>query len=72
MLPLFTLLLLAFLVFFFPMYQLGPDILYERGWLYLGLLMACFAGYGVALYFQSIPAIAHLWLPGYGYHLAVG
>lgn len=58
MLPLFTLLLLAFLVFFFPMYRLGPDILYERGWLYLGLLMAIFAGYGTAIYFQSIPAIA--------------
>ena len=60
MLPLFTLLLLAFLVFFFPMYRLGPDILYERGWLYLGLLMAIFAGYGTAFYFRSIPTIARL------------
>jgi hypothetical protein len=57
-LPLFALLLLAFLVFFFPMYRLGPDILYERGWLYLGLLMVIFAGYGTALYFRSVPAIA--------------
>jgi hypothetical protein len=57
-LPLFTLLLLVFLVFFFPMYRLGPGILYERGWLYLGLLMSIFAGYGVAFYFRSIPAIA--------------
>jgi hypothetical protein len=58
LLPLFTLLILAFLVFFFPMYRSGPHILYERGWLYLGLLMAIFAGYGVAIYFRSIPAIA--------------
>jgi hypothetical protein len=58
LLPLFTLLLLAFLTFFFPMHRLGPDILYERGWLYLGLLMAIFAGYGVAFYFRSIPAMA--------------
>jgi hypothetical protein len=58
MLPLFTLLLLVFLVFFFPMYRLGPEILYDRGWLYLGLLMAVFAGYGVALYFRSISSIA--------------
>lgn len=58
MLPLFTLLLLAFLVFFFPMYRLGPEILYDRGWLYLGLLMAIFAGYGIAFYFSSIPTIA--------------
>jgi hypothetical protein len=77
MLPLFTLLLLVFLVFFFPMYQLGPDILYERAWLYLGLLMAFFAGYGVALFFQSVPAIARAmasWLrltPGSGSWMAV-
>ena len=57
MLPVFTFLLLAFLVFF-PRYRLGPGILYERGWLYLGLLVAIFAGYGVAFYFQSIPTIA--------------
>jgi hypothetical protein len=59
-LPLFALLLLVFLAFFFPMYRLGPDILYERGWLYLGLLMVIFAGYGTALYFRSIPTIAQL------------
>jgi hypothetical protein len=58
MLPLFTLLLLAFLVFFFPVYRFGPEFLYERGWLYLGFLMAIFAGYGVAFYFRSIPTIA--------------
>jgi hypothetical protein len=58
LLPLFTLLLLLFLVFFFPVYRLGPEILYERGWLYLGLLMAIFAGYGVAFYFRSIPTFA--------------
>jgi hypothetical protein len=58
MLPLFTLFLLVFLVFFFPIYRLGPEILYDRGWLYLGLLMAIFAGYGVAFYFRSIPTIA--------------
>jgi hypothetical protein len=60
MLPLFALLLLVFLAFLFPMYRLGPDILYERGWLYLGLFMVIFAGYGTALYFRSAPAIAQL------------
>jgi hypothetical protein len=59
-LPLFTLILLFFLIFFFPMYRLGPEILYERGWLYLGLLMVIFAGYGTALYFRSVPATAQL------------
>ncbi len=57
MLTVFTGLLIAFLVFIYPTYQLGPDILYRRGWLYLGLLMAIFAGYGVGIYFRSIPAI---------------
>lgn len=57
-LPVFTGLLLAFLLFIFPLYELGPDVLYSRAWSYLGLLMAIFAGYGVALYFRSIPAIA--------------
>ncbi|MFQ5872306.1 MAG: hypothetical protein ACE5JL_00690 [Dehalococcoidia bacterium] len=57
-LPLFTGLLLAFQLVFFPRYQLGPAILYERGWSYLGLLMAILAGYGVAVYFRSIPVIA--------------
>jgi hypothetical protein len=60
MLPLFTLLLLVFLVFVFPLYRLGPGILYERGWLYLGLLMAIFAGYAVAAFFRSVPAIARV------------
>jgi len=57
-LPLFTLFLLSFLALAFPIYQVGPAILYSRGWLYLGLLMAIFAGYGVAIYFRSIPSIA--------------
>lgn len=60
MLPLFTLLILVFLILFFPIYQLGPVILYSRSWLFLGLLIAIFAGYGVAIYFQSITAIARI------------
>jgi hypothetical protein len=60
MLPLFTLLLLVFLVFAFPLYRLGPGILYERGWLYLGLLMAIFAGYAVTAFFRSVPALARV------------
>jgi hypothetical protein len=60
MLPLFTLFLLVFLVFVFPLYRLGPGILYERGWLYLGLFMAIFAGYAVAAFFRSVPAIARV------------
>jgi hypothetical protein len=57
-LPLFTLLLLVFLAFFFPRYQLGPEILYDRGWSFLGLFMAIFAGFGVALYFRNVPLLA--------------
>jgi len=56
-LPLFTGLLLCFLLFF-PRYGLGPVEIYYRGWSYLGLLLAIFSGYGVALYFRSIPAVA--------------
>ena len=57
-LPLFTAFLLAFQLIWYPRYQLGPGVLYERGWSYLALLMAILAGYGVALYFRSVPAIA--------------
>lgn len=57
-LPVFTGLLLAFQLLVFPQYRLGPEVLYSRGWLYLGLLLAILAGYGVALYFRSIAAIA--------------
>ena len=60
MLIIFTGFLLAFLVFLFPVYGFGPDILYRRSWLYLGLLMAIFAGYGVSVYFRSIPGIARI------------
>jgi hypothetical protein len=60
MLPLFTLLLLLFLFFVFPLYRLGPGILYERGWLYLGLFMAIFDGHAVTSFFRSVPAIARV------------
>ena len=57
-LPVFTGLLLAFQVVLFPVHHLGPAVLYERGWSYLGLLLVIFAGYAVAFYFRSVPAIA--------------
>lgn len=57
-LPGLTGLLIAFLFFVFPTYQIGPGPLYGRGWLYLSLFMVIFAGYGAAVYFRSIPAIA--------------
>ena len=57
-LPLFASFLVAFQLIWYPRYQLGPVVLYERGWSYLALLMAILAGYGVALYFRSVPAIA--------------
>ena len=60
MLTIFTGLLLAFLVFIFPVFGIGPDVLYRRGWLYLGLLMAIFAGYGVSVYFRAIPKIVQI------------
>lgn len=56
-LPAITGVLLWFLLFVYPRYQVGPSIVYERGWLYLGLFMAVFAGYGVAYYFRSVPAL---------------
>ena len=56
-LPVFVGLLLLFLNIVYPRYQLGPEIIYERGWLYLGLFMAILAGYGVAYYFRSAPAL---------------
>jgi hypothetical protein len=56
-LPAFTIGLGLFLHLVYPRYFRGPDILYERGWLYLGLFMAILAGYGVAFYFRSIPSL---------------
>lgn len=56
-LPAFVLIILLFLNIVYPRYQLGPEILYERGWLYLGMFMAIMAGYGVAYYLRSIPAL---------------
>jgi hypothetical protein len=57
-LPVLTVFLLLFLNFVYPRYQLGPSILYERGWSYLGLFMAILAGYGVASFFRSVPALS--------------
>ncbi|MEK7282131.1 MAG: hypothetical protein AAB037_07275, partial [Chloroflexota bacterium] len=56
--PLFTLSLIFFLVFFYPRYYLGSNYFYERAWLYLGLFMAILAGYGIARYFHTLPAIS--------------
>ena len=56
-LPAFTGLLFAYLLFF-PSHRMGPEILYDRGWSYLGLFMAIFAGYSVHFCFHSIPPVA--------------
>jgi hypothetical protein len=55
-LPLVTLILVAFL-FLYPRYFLGPPPLFNRGWPILGLLLAIFAGYAIATYFQLIPTL---------------
>ena len=43
-----TVILLFFVQFYRRWFQVGPDILYERGWLYVMLLMALIAGYGLS------------------------
>jgi len=53
-LPAYILLLFAFMYIVYPRYDLGPNILYERGWSYVGLFMAIMAGFGIARYFRSI------------------
>lgn len=58
-LPAFVMLLSLFLYFVYPRYQLGYSLLYERSWSYLGLFMVILAGYGIAYYFWSIPALAN-------------
>ncbi len=57
-LPVFTGLLLFFLLYLHPRYFLGPSALYDRGWVYLGFLMSLLAGYAVATYFRCIPGIS--------------
>jgi hypothetical protein len=49
----YALLVPAVILFFFVQlyrqwFEVGPDILYERGWLYVMLLMAFIAGYGLS------------------------
>jgi len=43
-----TVILLFFVQFYRQWFEVGPDILYERGWLYVMLLMAFIAGYGLS------------------------
>lgn len=43
-----TVILLFFVQFYRQWFDIGPDILYERGWLYVMLLMAFIAGYGLS------------------------
>jgi hypothetical protein len=43
-----TVILLFFVQFYRQWFEVGPDILYERGWLYVMLLMALIAGYGLS------------------------
>jgi hypothetical protein len=42
-----TAILLFFVQFYRHWFHIGPDILYERGWLYVMLFMALIAGYGL-------------------------
>jgi len=43
-----TVILLFFVQFYRQWFEVGPDILYERGWLYVMLLVAFIAGYGLS------------------------
>jgi hypothetical protein len=43
-----SVILLFFVQFYRQWFDVGPDILYERGWLYVMLLMAFIAGYGLS------------------------
>jgi hypothetical protein len=43
-----TVILLFFVQFYRQWFEVGPEILYERGWLYVMLLMALIAGYGLS------------------------
>lgn len=58
--PVFTLFLVGFLTILFPKLHLGPDILFERIWNYLALMLALFAGYAVVAYFHAIPQVVSL------------
>ena len=42
-----TAILLFFVEFYRRWFEIGPNILYERGWLYVMLLMALISGYGL-------------------------
>jgi len=53
-LPVCCVILLCFLYAIYPKYEVGPDILYERGWSYIALLMVILAGYGVGKCVQYI------------------
>jgi hypothetical protein len=43
-----TAILFFFVQFYRQWFNFGPDVLYERGWLYVMLLMAFIAGYGLS------------------------
>ncbi len=55
--------LLLFLTIIYPEYVLGPGVVYERGWSYLGVLMAILAGYGVHYWFVSVGSIKRMSKP---------
>gem|GEM_PF-1295901 len=57
-LALLIVLLAAHLFVIYPAYKEGPQMLYNRGWLCLGLFMAIFAGYGVYCLFLFVPRLA--------------
>jgi len=57
-LPACAVFLLVFVNIVYPQYDLGVAAVYERSWLYLGLLMAIMAGYCVAYYFRVIGSYA--------------
>jgi len=43
-----TVILLFFVQFYRQWFEIGPDLLYERGWLYVMLLITFIAGYGLS------------------------
>ena len=55
-LPVCAVFLFVFVNILYPHYDLGVAAVYERSWLYLGLIMTIMAGYGVAYYFRVIDA----------------
>ncbi len=56
-LPLLTVGLLGFLSVY-PGTLFGPRVLYERGWMYLGVFLVLLTGYGLSSYMHYVPVLA--------------